>query len=83
MVLNLCLFELKSAVDFHHTWLVKIFQCLVVCKHEVFDISHEHDLNNTSGSKILCMARRPVQETLLLLIVYHAGKLKQGRKQFQ
>lgn len=79
-VLNLCLLELNFVVHFHHTQLVKIFQCLVVCEHEVFDISHEHCLNNISGSKILSVARRPVQETLLLLVVCHAGKLKLGRK---
>lgn len=51
IVLNLCLFELNSVVDFHHTWLVKSFQCLVVCKHVVFGISHKHCLNNTLGQQ--------------------------------
>lgn len=69
-------------VDFHHTWLVKIFQCLVVCQYEALAISQEHCLSNTSGSKILCVAWRPEQETLLLLIVYPAGRLKLGRKLF-
>lgn len=61
--LNLCLLVLNSVVSFH-TLLVKVFQCSVVSKYEVFDNGHGHGLTNTA-SKIPSVVRTPVQPCCL------------------